>query len=467
MRSISQENCIPELIRLPPDQAEAVQRISQTVRDAGGTAMVVGGAVRDALLGMDPKDADVEVFGLSPDALEALLRKQFRIETVGRSFGVFLIKGLDLDVAIPRKESKQGSGHRGFDVEGDPALSFREAASRRDFTVNAISWNPLTGDLVDPWCGRDDLRQGILRHVSPAFREDPLRVLRAMQFSARFDWVIDPATVDLCRSIEPEGLAPERQFEEWRKLLLRGRVPSRGLHFLAESGWIRYYPELQALEGCPQDSKWHPEGDVWTHTLHCLDAFAPERIGDDQEDLIVGLAVLLHDVGKPLTTVEEGGRIRSPAHDVEGLKPARTFLERLTAHRELIDHVLALVETHMRPAALHRDDSSDSAVRRLARTVGRIDRLVRVSQADAAGRPPLPPDFPAGPWLLERARSLDIEDRAPRPILMGRHLLDRGMKPGPAFGPILDRAYEAQLNGDFSDLEGALAYLDQRSPDPS
>ncbi len=446
---------------MPDSERAAVAELAWMVAGAGGRALLVGGCVRDALLGLHPKDVDIEVFGVPVAELEGLLQKRFRLVTVGRAFGVLKLKGFEIDVSLPRTESKQGRGHKGFQVTGDPTLSPESAALRRDFTLNAISFDPRTLELVDPLGGVADLKQGVLRHCSEQFDEDPLRVLRAMQFLARFELSIDPATLALCRGIEPEDLPPERQFEEWSKLLLRGKTPSRGLAFLKDCGWVRYYPELAALINCPQDPLWHPEGDVWTHTLHCLDAFAAHRLGDPFEDLVVGLAVLCHDLGKPMTTITaEDGRIRSPGHEKEGLVPAESFLRRLTAQVNLFEGVLPLVETHMRPGALYDSQSSDNAVRRLANRAGRIDRLVRVCRADAAGRPPLPADFPAGDWLLERAEALEVAGHAPRTLVMGRHLIERGLQPGPVFGEILQECFEAQLDGAFTDLDGGLIFLD-------
>ncbi|MEM9227769.1 MAG: HD domain-containing protein, partial [Verrucomicrobiota bacterium] len=265
----------------------------------------------------------------------------------------------------------------------------------------------------------------------------------------------------LCGSIDGSDLPMERVGEEFFKLLTQGKQIGKGLRFLKEVGWLRYFPELEALIGCEQDPGWHPEGDVWVHTLHCLDAFARQRTSEHDEDLLVGLAVLCHDLGKPLTTyTDESGRIRSPAHDVEGIVPAERFLRRLTDHQRLIEDVLILVETHMRPASLYKDQASDAAIRRLARHVGRIDRLVRVADADMAGRPPLPDDFAAGAWLLERADTLAVKDAAPKPLVLGRHLIERGLEPGPRFRPLLDACYEAQLDGAFTNLDSALTYLD-------
>ena len=224
---------------------------------------------------------------------------------------------------------------------------------------------------------------------------------------------------------------------------------------------VTIFPELEALVDCEQDPEWHPEGDVWVHTGHCMNAFAQKRTGDLWEDLIVGLAVLCHDFGKPMTTYsDDTGRIRSPLHDIEGLPPSQKFLARLTRQKKIFEEVLPLVKHHMRPLALYRDQAGSSAIRRLAARVQRIDRLVRVAYADKCGRPPIPPDdFPEGEWLLEQTRRLDIEANAPRPLLLGRHLLDLGITPGPLFRQLLDQAYEAQLEGLFNDLENGQLFL--------
>lgn len=434
---------------------EVVARIAR----AGGRAVLVGGCVRDALLGLEAKDLDVEVYGLVPDKLTAVLGEAFRIGLVGAAFGVIKIHGLPIDVSIPRRESKAGLGHKGFEVLSDPAMTPREAASRRDFTINAMALDLQTGQLIDPYHGRRDLEAKILRHTSEKFIEDPLRVLRAMQFAARFDLEVASETVTLCRTIEPEGLACERVFDEWCKLIRRGARPSRGLAFLRDCGWIRYYPEIEALVGCEQEKDWHPEGDVWVHTLHCLDAFARERTGDPDEDLIVGLAVLCHDLGKPATTKFEDGRIRSHGHEAAGEAPTRSFLGRMTNSLELVEAVIPLVVAHLRPQELYEANASHSAVRRLALRVKRIDRLVRVARADQMGRPPRVFDgFPAGDWLLEKARSIQVESNAPKPLVMGRHLVEMGLSPGPSFRPILDACFEAQLDGQFTSLEVGLEF---------
>ncbi len=452
---------MPEKLTLQiPDNElrQAGEQISRQVAAAGGRVLVVGGSVRDSLLGLPARDLDLEVYGLPPERLRGLLEENFRLDLVGRSFGVLKLRGLAIDVAIPRRESKRGLGHRGFEIYSDPQLGLAAAAARRDFTINALAWDPLTRELLDPHGGVADLEANLLRHVSEKFSEDPLRVLRAMQMAARFDLEVAPETLALCCSIGPEGLARERIFEEWRKLMLQGRRISRGLTFLRDCGWLGLYPELESLVGCEQEPEWHPEGDVWIHTLHVLDAFASERLDDPWEDLVVGFGCLCHDLGKPATTVFENGRWRSPGHEEAGAAPSRSLLARLTEQQALADAVVPLVCEHLKPFQLFAADASTAAVRRLARRV-RIDRLVRVARADHRGRPPKPFDgFPAGVWLLARAEELAVAAQAPQPLVLGRHLIDLGLRPGPHFKPLLDACFEAQLDGEFEQLATGIEF---------
>lgn len=448
---------------------EAVKIVANLVKQAGGRALLVGGCVRDGLLGLEPKDFDIECFGISASDLQAALAREFELDLVGVSFGILKLKHFDIDVAMPRRETKLGLGHRAFEMEYDPTLTIEEASARRDFTVNAIYRDPLTDEILDPWNGRTDLKNRILRHVSPHFTEDPLRVLRGMQFVARFDLTPVPETVEICRGMTPEGLAPERLFGEWEKLLTQGVKISKGLEFLKDVGWTRYYPELERLIGCKQDPDWHPEGDVWNHTLCCLDAYAKDRDNrtieqSNNDDLIVGLAVLCHDFGKPACTSYDPvkKRIRSLGHDEEGVAPTLSFLRRLTNEERLLKEVPPLVRLHMRPFAMWRDKSSDGAIRRLAAKVVRIDRLIRVAAADDAGRPPFPSEPEPLKWLAEQAERLRVADSAPKPIVQGRDLISLGMKPGVEFGKILKAAYEAQLDGRFNDLKGGIEYVNEK-----
>lgn len=441
--------------------SDVVRDVCLRVRAAGGRAWLQGGSVRDGLLGEVVHDADLEVHHLSADRLEAVLGEAYRLDCVGKAFAVLKLRDWPVDVGLPRREQKTGPGHRGFAVQSDPDLNLATAASRRDFTINAIYFDPLSGEVVDPLGGQADLAARRLRHCSAAFAEDPLRVLRGMQLVARFDLEPEPATIALCRGIPADHLPVERIADEWEKLLLRGTTPSRGLRFLAATGWLAGYPELARLVGCPQPPQHHPEGDVWIHTGLCLDAFANERIGDRREDLVVGLAVLCHDLGKPDTVAVVDGKIRTHGHQEAGVPIAERLLARLSHRRDLAAQVLPHVRWHNQPTALHDQHAGDAAIRRLARQVGRLDRLVRVARADVRGRGDLEALFPAGEWLLARAASLGLSATAPTPLIQGRHLVALGVAPGPSFKPLLDACFEAQLDGAFDDEDGGVAYLRQ------
>lgn len=456
-----------DLSAVKPDLLEAVKKVSGLVREAGGRALMVGGAVRDLLLGEKAvKDIDLEVFGVEPERLQRVLGRSFPFDPCGVSFGVLKLQRFAIDVSLPRRESKRGIGHKGFLIDSDPNLSVPEAASRRDFTVNAIYYDPIDERLEDPYGGIADLKARVLRHVSEKFVEDPLRVLRGMQFIARFDLHPAPETVAMCRTVTMEDLPPERLFEEWGKLLKKGRQIGRGLAFLRETGWVKYFPELKRLIGCRQDPKWHPEGDVWNHTCLCLDAFVRRRTGDPSEDLIVGLAVLCHDFGKPATTRWLRGHLRSLGHDEAGVAPTLSFLRRLTNEERILKEVPPLVQCHMQPFSLWRAHAGDSAVRRLAMKVVRIDRLLRVARADDEGRPPEMSGGTSGgediQWLAAAAERLRVAAAAPKPILQGRDLIAMGYRPSPQFGSWLKECFEAQLDGKFSDLDGAIAYFRSR-----
>lgn len=452
-----------DICELDPLTGPVLRKVARQCASFGGKAYLVGGVVRSALLGEIPVDYDLEVFGLPSATLLQALQDMGAVRPVGKAFGIYKLGAYPIDIGLPRRERKAGHGHRGFDIETDPHLSLKDAALRRDFTVNALYLDILTGEVLDPLGGLADLQARVIRHCSGQFGEDPLRVLRAMQFAARLEARVAPETVALCRGLSPEGLSAERFGAEWEKLLLKGRRPSIGLNFLKEAGWLVHFPELEALVGCPQDPRWHPEGDVWEHTLHCLDAIPVLRSDHPQDDLTVALAVLCHDIGKPLTTEVTESGIRSPGHELAGLEPADRLMERLRISKRIREAVLPLVACHMRPAALYRDQSSASALRRLAHDCGRLDLLLRVYRADNAGRPGYADtSAEAAHWIQERARAMHIEARKPKPILLGRHLLQLGFDPGPEMGALLREAYEAQLDGAFAGLEEALSWAESR-----
>ena len=307
--------------------------IVNAVKAAGGRALFVGGWVRDRLMGWESKDIDLEVYGIAADRLLTLLERIRPVGIIGESFTVYKVG--PIDVALPRRESKTGRGHRGFTVTGDPNLTLELAARRRDFTINAIAWDPLTDEYLDPCHGRDDLARQLLRAVDPdTFGDDSLRVLRAVQFTARFDLQIEEATKSLCRGIALDDLPAERIWGEVEKLVLRAARPSVGFELAHELGVVeRLFPELAALVGCPQEPEWHPEGDVWTHNLLVIDQ-ARTRVDDlpRPQQVAVMLGAVCHDLGKPVTTALVDGRIRSHNHEEAGVAPTETFLDRLNIH---------------------------------------------------------------------------------------------------------------------------------------
>jgi tRNA nucleotidyltransferase (CCA-adding enzyme) len=437
--------------------------IARGIAAGGGRALVVGGYVRDRLRGEESKDYDVEVFGLDLPALERTLGRFGEVIAVGRAFGVLQIKGLTIDFSLPRRDSKVASGHKGFEVAFDPGLDFASAARRRDLTINSIGLDPLTGEILDPHGGRADLERRVLRATDAShFSEDPLRGLRVAQFAARFEFAIDPELERLCRSLDLAELSAERVLGEWRKLLLKGVRPSLGLELLRVTDLLRFTPELAALIGVPQDPEWHPEGDCWIHNQLVVDEAAKLRDGGpDDEALMFG--ALLHDVGKPPTTVTDDGRVRSPSHDVRGVEIAAAFLERMRAPTDLVTCVGALVEHHLAPALFVKQGATAKAYRRLARKLGAAgasaELLVRVARADHLGRTTdeaVRRAFPAGEEFLARARELTIAREAPRDAVLGRHLIARGMKPGVEFGAILERCREVQDETGWSDPERIL-----------
>src|SRR5215216_3512715 len=447
---------------------EKILRLARAVGEAGGRALLVGGCVRDRLLGREVKDWDVEVYGVEPSRLRELLARFGRVNVVGEAFTVYKL-GQDLDVSLPRRERKTGRGHRAFYIEGDPAMSFEEAARRRDFTVNAILEDPLTDEIIDPHRGLEDMEAKLLRAVSPdTFVEDSLRVLRAAQFAARFRFEVEEKTVELCRSIDLTDLPAERVWAELEKILLAAAEPSVGLRWLDRLNVTpQLFPEIEALKGVPQEPEWHPEGDVFVHTLLVCDR-ARELIDDLDypRQITVMVAALCHDFGKPPTTEFVEGRTRSRGHDEAGVAPTLAFLDRLKLFTldgyDVRAQAVALVREHLKPGEFYRErgEVTDGAFRRLARRC-ELELLYRVAKADTLGRnaPWVPRErwftSEAQEWFIARARELSVERRAPEPILLGRHLLEMGLKPSPLVGHIQRAVYEMQLDNRVRTLEEA------------
>jgi len=495
---------------LPP----ILLKISYALKSKGASAVLVGGAVRDMLLGIPVKDYDIEVYGLQKvEELEAILGRFGSVNCVGKSFGVVKLKSgmWEFDFSFPRRECKSGKGHRGFDVSVDGTLDFKTAARRRDFTINAIGYEIQTCSLIDPFGGVADIQKKCLRHIdADTFVEDPLRVYRAVQFAARFGFKVAHETAVLCKKMVAgemlDELPTERVYEEWKKLLLKADKPSVGLELMREWGiTARYFSELHTLIGVPQDPKWHPEGDVWVHTMMVVDAMA--EIGsreqgagsrEGKERLKLLFAALCHDFGKPATTTieyEDGksiqwsdyqknrsiskemqtntphssfliphSKIRAIGHEKAGLEPTQSFLYRLTNEHDFIESILPLVEHHLKPSQFYAQGAKAGAIRRLATKVN-IEALVMVAKADFLGR--MTPeaekgDYPAGEWLLEKAQKLSVSTEPLKPLLQGRDLIALGMQPSPKFKMILDDLYAMQLDGKIKTKEEGIVYIQSK-----
>lgn len=434
-----------------------------------GRPVIVGGAVRDALLGdHNPKDIDIECYGIDFGKVVLALSGIADVDVVGAQFQVATVRlgGESYDIALPRTEVKTGSGHTGFEVDSDPNMTFEKASLRRDFTINAIGWDPISDKLLDPHGGYRDLKKGILRHVGPQFAEDPLRVLRAMQFAARFRLLMATETVEMCRSLKDEfhTLSIERVWGEWEKLCTRGVMPSLGIQVLFATEWIDHFPELKALRGVPQDEHWHPEGDVLTHSAQAMDAAAFMYYQDDRDRVISVLGALVHDFGKSeFTQIHEDGRITSHGHAAGGVDPATNFLLRIGAPAWTIAPIQNITREHM---CIVNGDPTPTTVRRLARRLAPATMLqwMKVVEADQQGRcahdEPSVGNVGIGFRWLQVANEVQVDKEPSKPILKGEQIMALGLKPGPVFAKIIAASVEAQDEGTITDEQSAEDWLE-------
>jgi tRNA nucleotidyltransferase (CCA-adding enzyme) len=442
-----------------PAVAGALHTIANDVARRGGRALVVGGAVRDLVLArlrhttIPAIDVDIEVFGIDPAELQALVAARHRVDLTGASFAVLKahVPGSDhpMDISIPRRERATGLGHRDFIVDADPSLSFAQAAARRDFTIGAMGFDPLTGELIDPYGGAADLAAGVLRHVGPAFDEDPLRALRAARFAARYDLTLHPDTVARCRALRSQAqtLPAERRWGELAATLHQAPTPGTALHVLNQIEWIDLFEQLAATRGVEQDPTWHPEGDVFVHTAAVLDYWGKNlRTGN--------LAAMCHDFGKATTTEIRQGRLTAHGHEQAGVAPATSFLHDL-GQVALAKDVAPLIAHHLAPVQLV--GSSNTALRRLALKVPRMDLLALVAKADQGGRPPKDPTEALAviDEFSDRAKNLGVTRGALPNLAKGEDLIAMGLRPGPIFSKLLGAAYEAQLEGTVTTREQA------------
>ncbi|MBN2136012.1 MAG: CCA tRNA nucleotidyltransferase [Acidobacteria bacterium] len=448
-------------------QVQLALKICREIEKERGKALFVGGIVRDLLMkkrdpGIHLKDIDIEVYGLNENQLMEILSKFGTPLTVGASFAVIKLNGLDF--SMPRRDKKTGTGHKGFEITIDPQMSYPEAARRRSFTINSMGLDPLTGTIFDPFGGKRDLRKKILRIVDPqTFTEDSLRVLRGMQFVGRFGLKIDRDTAELCRSANLDDISPERIGEEWMKLLMLAKKPSVGLNAAIHLEIIqKLHPDIYAMVETKQEPAWHPEGGLWQHTINCVDEMAEiinrESLSNDTIEILM-LAALLHDIGKPLTTEIIDGKIRSYNHHKAGKNPARDFMTQIKRNRKTINSVLPLIEEHL--FLTFSPEPSEKAVRRLSVRLkpATIEMLCFLIEADMKAQKANKKRLEGIDILRNKAIGLKILDSMPKPLLTGNILMQKGYKQGKHLGEILDAAYQAQLNGDFTSERQALDWL--------
>ena len=465
-----------------------LEEMALKIKKAGGSAQVVGGAPRDHVLGITPKDWDVEVFGLTQDRLQKLLKSEGGLSKdglIGKDFGVFKTKhkGEEYEFTLPRRERKTGAGHKDFDVEVDPGMSRREAAQRRDLTLNSIGFDPLTKKFIDPLGGLKDLQAGVMRPTSERFKEDPLRVLRAMQFAGRYGFKADKQLIDYSKSMVGDfsSLPVERVRDEWMKWASKSKDPAKGLEFLKESGWIKHFPEIDKLQKIPQSPIYHPEGDVFEHTKLVTNALAKNpdwKSMAEKERSESMLTALGHDFGKVTNTqILPDGKITSKGHAEAGVKPFQNFLSRIMSKEESAKWSKRLspyVADHMVHSQTNfaKAEMTDKAINRLAKRVssggGNMNQFMLQIEADMMRH--MPPDTISRKFstldsdnvksLKDKISAKNLALKPPEALVKGRDLIEKNLvKPGPQMGRILNELESAQLDGKFHSLEGGLEYF--------
>ena len=496
LSSEHQDGVTEENLNIPV--SVSLVQILQAFKQNGWRGLIVGGAVRDALLGYVPKDIDIEVYGPDFNQLSSVLNEYGYVlgnatnsaessSIIGKAFGVIKFRdkeGNDYDFSLPRRDSKTGEGHTGFDIQVDPNMSPFEAAKRRDFSFNALAYDPLNYKMYDYFGGRNDLENKILRATDEkTFGEDPLRVLRGMQFAARMGLTIEPKTAQIAKTLADDlkdlyktsdntnGISRERVAEEFMKLATKGKFPGSAIQYLIDTGWIKYFPQIEAIVDVPQEYEWHPEGPVHTHTAHVMDAAASiaDRRGLTGDDRAVAIfAALGHDFAKAFTTEqkEKGGKMRWTAHGHEeaGGPVVQEFLKNIGVKNDIINRVVPLVKNHLNHIQYKDSNIGKRQVRILSHNLSpaTIEELVDLIEADHSGRPPLPKKLPdQAQWLLDAAKADDVHNRKPAPVITGKHVVPYFQgKTGPHIGKAVQEAYKAYLKDHYSTLEEGKAWLE-------
>lgn len=436
-------------------------KIAKKVKEVGGIAYFVGGYVRDSILDIPNKDIDIEIHGIKPEILKNILSELGDIQTIGNAFGIYNLKGYDLDIALPRKERCIGTGHKDFEVYVDPYIGTHAAARRRDFTINALMKNILTGEIVDEFNGLNDLKNHIIRHVdSSTFREDPLRVLRACQFAARFNFKIASETINLCKTMDLSTLPKERIAGELSKALLKADKPSVFFNSLYECEQTEWFKEVYALKGIKQNSVYHPEGDVYMHTMSVLDQASdlfPAGIDNPDRYLPFMLSALCHDFGKVNTTeINNKGQICTINHEITGIPIANNFLKRIYNNKSFTKYVDNMIEYHMKAHNCFDNRSRTRTTNLMFDKLLYPKDFILLVYADSIGHDLDNLDNRQFNMFLEKAmtesgfltdRYLDYGKRISEPHITAEDLINIGLKPSPLFKIILDKAWDMHLKG--------------------
>lgn len=425
---------------------EIAKIIAKEVTKHNGKTFFVGGFVRDLLRGTENNDIDIEIHGISVDELRDVLDSLGRRIEIGESFGVFGLRGYSIDIAMPRKETCLGRGHRNFEISVDPYCGTLSASKRRDFTINSMMQDVLSGEIIDPFSGRSDLEKGIIRHVDEnTFAEDPLRVLRAAQFSARLNFKVANETIELCKKMNLSSLSKERIMGELEKALLKADKPSIFFETLREMEQLSlWFPEIEQLIGIPQHAKYHMEGDVWTHTMMVVDAMAAFREKSSNKMGIM-ISALVHDFGKIVATDEKDGVFHAYNHETLGLPIIREFLHRLTRDNNLVRYVLNMAEYHMKPNILATEKSSVKSTNKMFDKAICPEDLIFMAAADGLGKLPIDYQDEKMEFLQERLKI--YREYMSRPYVDGNDLIAAGISPGIEFKEYLSFAHKMRLAG--------------------
>lgn len=468
---------------------DTLNKILSLIKQQGGTGYLVGGIVRDAAFNQihnthyKPKDYDVEVFRLPYEKLVNILSNFGKVSEVGKSFGVIKLNadGEDYDFSLPRTESKSGEKHQDFSINSNPNLSEKEAAARRDVTINSMLFDPLNDTLIDNYHGLEDIKNKTLRHTSSAFAEDPLRVLRLMSLASRFGLELDPETAKLANSIKEEykHLPKERVYEEFKKLTQKGTEPGRALQILMDTGWSNNFPQIHNLQHVEQEKEWHPE--IWLdeHTKQVMNEAAKiateQNLSPEEKEVLI-YAALCHDFAKPKTTkviVKKGiPRITSHGHEEAGGPMAKEFLEQIGAPKHIIDKVVPLVENHLNHIHLSHTPNKESFVKNLAERLhpATIEELHRLIDSDHKGRRTVD-QINSGHNIQNSNEAAEMSNLAKKhnvhkgkhpDFLQGRDLISKGMQPSKEFGDILKEHRKLILEHKMTTPEQAHEWLDKR-----